>query len=238
MCLSMFLRTLAEPCARRRGGGSSRRRACGRAGRGGRTARGIRRISWRFQGPDDGGDDLAEVGDDAGVDGVGLGQLAHALGEVADLAGVDDDGGQPVGQQGADGGLLVRAGRFEDDALGGEGPDPGDEFGDAGGGVGEAAAGRGGADVGVEVVFADIDADEECAHDGTPEEVSNEASAKPTAFLFELVNAGCPSDYSNQDRRFRGPNLRPDLKVPARDGLILKTVPSRKTSFQWTKSGP
>ena len=91
------------------------------------------------QGPDDGGDDLAEVGQDAGVDGVGLGELAGALGEVADLAGVDDDGGQAGGEQGADGGLLVRAGRLEDDALGREGPRPGDEFVDAGGVVGEAA---------------------------------------------------------------------------------------------------
>ena len=58
------------------------------------------------------------MGEDGGVDGVGLGELSGALGEVADLAGVDDDGGQAGGEQGADRGLLVGAGRFKDDAPG------------------------------------------------------------------------------------------------------------------------
>ena len=90
------------------------------------------------QGTHDGGDDLAEMGEDGGVDGVGLGELSDALGEVADLAGVDDDGGQAGGEQGADRGLLVGAGRFEDDALRREGSHPGDELFDACGGVVEA----------------------------------------------------------------------------------------------------
>ncbi len=85
------------------------------------------------QGPDHGGDDLAEVGQDAGVDAVRLGQLPGPLGEAAGLAGVDDDGGQAGGEQGADGGLLVRAGRFKDDAAGRQGLRPGDELLDAGG---------------------------------------------------------------------------------------------------------
>ena len=75
----------------------------------------------RRQGTNDGGDDFAEVGEDAGVDGVGFGELAGALGEVANLAGVDDDGGQLGREQGADGGFLIRAGGLEDDSLGREG---------------------------------------------------------------------------------------------------------------------
>src|SRR5256885_402583 len=80
------------------------------------------------QRPDPGDDDLPEVGQDGGIDPVRLGELADALGEIADLAGVDDDGGQVRREQGPDRGLLVRAGGLEDDALGGEGSDPGDEL--------------------------------------------------------------------------------------------------------------
>ena len=121
------------------------------------------------KGRTDGGDDLAEVGKNGGVDAVGLGELPGALGEVADLAGVDDDGGQVGGEQGADCSLLVGAGRFEDDALRGEGSHPGDELFDAGRRVVEALLDSGGTGVGVEVIFADIDADEDAAHEGTPE---------------------------------------------------------------------
>ena len=104
------------------------------------------------------------MGEDGGVDGVGLGELSGALGEVADLAGVDDDGGQAGGEQGADRGLLVGAGRFKDDALRREGLDPGDELFDAFGRVAEAAFGPGGAGTGVEEVLADVDADQDAAH--------------------------------------------------------------------------
>jgi hypothetical protein len=116
------------------------------------------------QRPDGGGDDLAEMGQEGGVDGVGLGELSGAFGEVADLAGVDDDGGQAGGEQGADGGLLIRAGRLEDDPFGREGTHPGDELVDAGGRVVEAFGDGGGSDVGVEEIFADVDADQETAH--------------------------------------------------------------------------
>jgi len=97
--------------------------------------------------------------------GVGLGELVHGLGEVAHLAGIDDDGGEASGQQGTDGGLLVGAGRFEDDPLGGEGLGPGDQLGDAGCGVGEASAGGGRPGMGVEEVLRDIDADESAGHE-------------------------------------------------------------------------
>ena len=49
----------------------------------------FRRRKWS----DGGRHEFGEVGDDGGVDGVGLGELAHALGEIADLSGVGDDGG-------------------------------------------------------------------------------------------------------------------------------------------------
>src|ERR1700722_17142579 len=50
-----------------------------------------------FQGTYRGGGDFAEVGDDGGIDGVGLGEVVHGFGEVAYLACVDDDGGESRG---------------------------------------------------------------------------------------------------------------------------------------------
>jgi hypothetical protein len=70
-----------------------------------------------------GGDDGAEMGEDAGVDGVGFGELADTLGEVADRACVDDNGGQARSEQGPDGRFLVGAGGLEDDPVGGQGAD-------------------------------------------------------------------------------------------------------------------
>jgi hypothetical protein len=81
----------------------------------------------RRQWANDGGDDFAEMGEDTGVDGVGFGELTGAFGEVTDLPGVDDDGGQLGGEQGTDRGFLIRAGGLEDDPLGGEGLDSGNE---------------------------------------------------------------------------------------------------------------
>lgn len=116
------------------------------------------------QGAHDGGDNLAEVGEDGGVNLVGLGELPGALGEVADLTGVNDDGGQAGGEQGADGGLLIRAGGFQHDALGREGLGPSDELFNAGGRIVEAVFDPGGSGMGVEEIFADIDANPDAAH--------------------------------------------------------------------------
>jgi hypothetical protein len=104
------------------------------------------------------------VRDDGGIERVGLGEVVHGFGEVAHLACVDDDGGEPLRQQGSNGGLLVRAGRFKDDPLGGVGPDPSHQFGDASSGVGEALAEGGWANVNIEEVLGDIDADEGALH--------------------------------------------------------------------------
>ena len=49
-----------------------------------------------FQGPHLGFDGLGEPGQDAGIDGIGLGQLSGGLGEVADLSGIDDHQGQTL----------------------------------------------------------------------------------------------------------------------------------------------
>jgi hypothetical protein len=101
------------------------------------------------------------VGDDGGIDGVSLGQVVHRFGEVAHLAGVDDDGGEPFGQQGGDCGLLVRTRRFEDYAFGGESSGPGHEFRDAGRSVSETLLHRSGADMGIEKILRDVDADDD-----------------------------------------------------------------------------
>ena len=113
------------------------------------------------------GDDLAEMGENAGVDDVGFGELAGPLGEVPDLASVDDDGGQVGCEQSADRSLLIRAGRLKDDPLGRQRSNPSDELFDAGGRVVEALLHSGGSRMGVEKILADIDADQNSAHERT-----------------------------------------------------------------------
>ena len=104
------------------------------------------------------------MSDDAGINFVRLGQVVHRLGKVTHLAGVDDDGRKTFGEQGADRGHLVRAGRLEENALGTQRLDPSDEFGNVVGGVGEASPCRGRADVDIEEILRDIDADDDALH--------------------------------------------------------------------------
>jgi len=69
---------------------------------------------------------LGKEGDDGGIDGVTFGQLAHAFGEVAHLAGVEHAYGNVVGMEAAHKSALVAAGGFHDDMRsGGKGPDDG-----------------------------------------------------------------------------------------------------------------
>ena len=84
---------------------------------------------------------LGEVGQDLGVDPVGLGQPAGGLGEVAGLAGVDRGDRDAGDLQGGDQGQLQAAGGLDDDQGRGQGLEPGDQGGDAGRVVG--VAGRG-----------------------------------------------------------------------------------------------
>jgi hypothetical protein len=108
--------------------------------------------------------DFAEVGDDGGIEGVGLGQQVHGFGKVANLTGVDDDGRKVRRQQSAEGGHLIRAGGLEDDPLGGMGLDPGRQFGDAGGRVGKTSAQIEWTNEGIEVIAGDINADDNALH--------------------------------------------------------------------------
>ena len=67
----------------------------------------------------------AEADEHTCIDGVGLGEDAGGPGEVADLAGVDAEGGEVAVGQVAENGVLVAAGGLEQDALvaaPGEGP--------------------------------------------------------------------------------------------------------------------
>jgi hypothetical protein len=155
------------------------------------------------QGTHDGSADLAEMSEDARINAVGLGQLTDALGEVADLASVDNDGGQAGGEQGTDRCLLIGAGRFEDDPLRLETSHPDNELFDAVGRVVETLFETGGSGMGVEEIFANIDTDEDTAH-GKTSGIRARSQRVPTAFLFELVNAGLvPSDYSNSGAPIR-----------------------------------
>ena len=62
-------------------------------------------------------DVAAKLGEDEGVNGIGLGESADPLGEVSDALGVDDDDGQPGGGQFGDDQLFEAAGGFEHDDL-------------------------------------------------------------------------------------------------------------------------
>ena len=100
------------------------------------------------------------MGQDGGVDGVGLGELAGGAGEVADLTRVDDGDGDADGGEGGGDGHLESAGCFEDDEGDAQGQEPLDEVGVPGGVVGvlESTAGVEGA---VELGLGDVDANEE-----------------------------------------------------------------------------
>lgn len=96
---------------------------------------------------------------EVGVDGVGLGFLSTGLGKRACLCGLDAADGEVVFQAGGDEGAVVGSGGFDDDALGVELLEQGDDGGDAWRGVVE------GVNVGlvgggqIEAVLADVDAD-------------------------------------------------------------------------------
>ena len=57
---------------------------------------------------------LGEVGQDQGINGVGLGQFPHSLGKVSDLARVDDGYGQISQSQLSGQGQLQGAGSLQD----------------------------------------------------------------------------------------------------------------------------
>ena len=121
-----------------------------------------------FQRSDLGGRNLAEVGDDGGINCVGLGQVVHGFGEVVYLAGIYDNGGKPLGQQGTDGCYLVRTGRFEVGALGSARPNLGNESCDTRRGVGKALPNRGKANVAFEKILIDIDVNDDALHKSWP----------------------------------------------------------------------
>ncbi len=68
-----------------------------------------------------------EVGDDAGIDRIGLGPLAERLGEAADLGRVHHRHGEPCGREARRHHRLVSAGRFHRHGRGGKRDEPGHE---------------------------------------------------------------------------------------------------------------
>jgi hypothetical protein len=80
---------------------------------------------------------------------------------------------------------LVRAGRFEDDPLGGVRLDPSEEFSDACGRVGKTFAEGGGANVNIQEVLGVIDANEGAVHEEWPVFTT----------LFPFVSANFPRRY-------------------------------------------
>jgi hypothetical protein len=85
-----------------------------------------------------------------------------------------------------------------------------------------------GSGVGVEEIFADIDADKNAAH-GEDSDRRIREQRVPLAFLFKLVNGGSdPGDYSNQgtpipERTQLTPGPMRSLRrtVSLQDGLVI-----------------
>ena len=108
-----------------------------------------------------GSDLFGEAGNHGGVDGIGFGEDAVALGKITNLAGIGDDDRKGSGGEVGDELTFVSACSFEDDELGCERPKA---FGESDEGLfgrsrREGFSGR--VHVDGEGVFGDVDADEE-----------------------------------------------------------------------------
>lgn len=113
---------------------------------------------------------VAEAGDDAGVDAIGLGQDAQSLGVIADLPRIDDRDQVPrLREFGGDGAFITSAG-FEDDQAGARRRQLRKQSLAAGGRVVETVADALRGDMDIELVFGDVDADErgDVFHGGVP----------------------------------------------------------------------
>ena len=112
--------------------------------------------------------DLGEEGDHGGVDGIGLFQPAHALGELPDRAGVEDGDRQGMFGEQREGLPFVAAGGLHRDHLNLLGVAEGRQFGDAAGVVGKASRRAGAADRGVQPAGANIDSTNDTSHGNLP----------------------------------------------------------------------
>jgi len=175
---------------------------------------------------DDRGDDLTEAGQDGGIDGVGFGQDAECLGEVANLPSIDHDGGQRGSEQGTDSGLLIVARRLEDDAVGAESLRHFYEFGDPGRIVGEAAFVARWQGVEVEVVLANIDAENAIHRSSEGWRYCKAGGPKASPVQAGEYGLGAPVTVRTEVSRCEeDPTYaRAAQRVPARNGLILEVV--------------
>jgi hypothetical protein len=109
---------------------------------------------------------FAEVGQNVGIDGVGLGKGAEATGEVADLARIGDDNVVAGLEEFGGKGLFVAAGGFEDDLGDGEVFQGEDEVAMALTGVEIVALELGGPRGDLKRGFGDVDAEEKRGRHG------------------------------------------------------------------------
>lgn len=107
---------------------------------------------------------LGQLGEQGGVDLVGLGQAADGLGESARLAWIDDGDGQAGFSQSGHDEALEPAGGFEDDGLGLEASELLGPLGEGLGGALDLAVlewGAGAPIAEINLPFADVDTDVE-----------------------------------------------------------------------------
>lgn len=111
-------------------------------------------------------DDFAELGDDVGIDGIGLGEFSEASCEVAHLSRVGDDNVVAVLEEFDRERFFVTAGSFEDDLCNVEVSQTVHKFPMALSSVEIASVEMGGTGCDLKRIFGNVDADEKCSGHG------------------------------------------------------------------------
>jgi hypothetical protein len=157
---------------------------------------------------------FGEAGEELGVEGVGLGQLADGAGEVAHLARVDHRHSEARGRQRGGHRQLPPAGRLQDDEGGALRPQPCDERGDALLVVGDNPLLRAGARGDIQLGLGDIDA----PIDGGAGWVHDGVLSVPTRPFLGTCGPRRPCNCAGSgEKRARRPALSCGLARPKED---------------------
>ena len=185
---------------------------------------------------------LDETGQDAGVDGVGFGQLSVGLGEVPGAFGFDDGDFDAGLFEGESGGQLQTAGGLEDGAdvgrPGGAGPEGVEQLAVAVGGVGHAEGVVGGQEADVECGLGDVDANEEGGHGGVGDGGSDRVMTAGRPNSCWRMRARGPGDRSRlwSTNHDGGPNYHTASEAKPGNGLTVAAVLPHPM-LKWEPSG-